>query len=483
MTKGKKRLRKKDIGLPQNFQHQFHMTYDNRVGNFVGVPPQWKKFLGKEFERPQPIIDPMYVTDIEPGTLVLQSQSSSKINHIPNPGRINIARSNSLRQLSIKNKIKEETKVNDVSQEQKNESIDFDRNQASYKSLPKNIYSTQRKEYLDSKRSNDLVDSRIEHNSSKPNISNDTQSVLPRDDVFISHDEFREALELVVCRDDPKLFFENFVKIGEGSTGIVCIAKDKRSGKQVAVKKMDLKKQQRRELLFNEVVTMKNYRHLNIIELYDAYLVGDELWVVMEYLDGGALTDIVTYKRLKEEEIAYFSKSCLKGLEYLHSQGVIHRDIKSDSILMSKDGQVKISDFGFCAQISNEIPKRKSLVGTPYWMAPEIISRDSYGTEVDIWSFGVMVVEMVDSEPPYFSETPLLAMKKIRDQDAPQVKDIEKISPQLKSFIESCLQKDPLQRSSASDLLKHPFLRNICSTANIVSLIKEYLHTEKNSSC
>ena len=256
MTKSKKRLRKKDIGQPENFQHQFHMTYDSRVGNFVGVPPQWKKFLGKEFERPQPIIDPMYVTDIEPGALVLQAQSGNKTNHIPNPGRINIARSNSLRQLSIKNKIKEEPKVsNDTSPAQTNESMQLDRNQASYKSLPKNIYSTQRKEYFDSKRSNDLVDSRIEHNTSTLITNDDSRSILPRDDVFISHDEFREALELVVCGDDPKHIFENFVKIGEGSTGIVCIAKDKRSGKQVAVKKMDLKKQQRRELLFNEVYT------------------------------------------------------------------------------------------------------------------------------------------------------------------------------------------------------------------------------------
>jgi serine/threonine protein kinase len=151
---------------------------------------------------------------------------------------------------------------------------------------------------------------------------------------------------------------------------------------------MDLRKQQRRELLFNEVVIMRDYHHPNIVETYSSFLVNDELWVVMEFLEGGALTDIVTHSRMDEEQIATVCKQCLKALTYLHSQGVIHRDIKSDSILLAADGRVKLSDFGFCAQVSQELPKRKSLVGTPYWMSPEVISRLPYGPEVDIWSLG-----------------------------------------------------------------------------------------------
>ncbi len=110
--------------------------------------------------------------------------------------------------------------------------------------------------------------------------------------------------------------------------------------------------------------------------------VDDELWVVMEYLEGGALTDIVTNTRMDEVSIATVCRQCLLALDFLHQQGVIHRDIKSDSILLSSDGRVKLSDFGFCAQISAELTKRRSLVGTPYWMAPEVISRLPYGTEV-----------------------------------------------------------------------------------------------------
>jgi p21-activated kinase 5 len=153
--------------------------------------------------------------------------------------------------------------------------------------------------------------------------------------------------------------------------------------RKVAVKKMDLRKQQRRELLFNEVVILRDYHHPNIVETYNSFLVNDELWVVMEYLEGGALTDIVTHSRMDEEQIATVCKQVLKALSYLHSQGVIHRDIKSDSILLASDGRVKLSDFGFCAQVSQELPKRKSLVGTPYWMSPEVISRLLYGPEVD----------------------------------------------------------------------------------------------------
>lgn len=156
---------------------------------------------------------------------------------------------------------------------------------------------------------------------------------------------------MVVSSKDPRENLERFVKIGEGSTGTVCIAHDRSTGRQVAVKKMDLRKQQRRELLFNEVVIMRDYHHPNIVEMFDSYLVDDELWVVMEFLEGGALTDIVTHARMDEEQIATVCKQCLKALAYLHSQGVIHRDIKSDSILLALDGRVKLSDFGFCAQV------------------------------------------------------------------------------------------------------------------------------------
>ncbi|KFV72382.1 Serine/threonine-protein kinase PAK 7, partial [Dryobates pubescens] len=292
----------------------------------------------------------------------------------------------------------------------------------------------------------------------------------------VSHEQFRAALQLVVSPGDPREYLDNFMKIGEGSTGIVCIATEKHTGKQVAVKKMDLRKQQRRELLFNEVVIMRDYHHENVVDMYSSYLVGDELWVVMEFLEGGALTDIVTHTRMNEEQIATVCLSVLRALSYLHTQGVIHRDIKSDSILLTSDGRIKLSDFGFCAQVSKEVPRRKSLVGTPYWMAPEVISRLPYSTEVDIWSLGIMVIEMIDGEPPYFNEPPLQAMRRIRDNLPPRVKDMHKVSSVLRGFLDSMLVREPLQRATAQELLRHPFLKLAGPPSCIVPLMRQHRH-------
>uniref|UniRef100_A0A3Q2DCR2 non-specific serine/threonine protein kinase n=1 Tax=Cyprinodon variegatus TaxID=28743 RepID=A0A3Q2DCR2_CYPVA len=289
----------------------------------------------------------------------------------------------------------------------------------------------------------------------------------------VSHEQFRAALQMVVDPGDPRTYLDHYIKIGEGSTGIVCIATVKTTGKLVAVKKMDLRKQQRRELLFNEVVIMRDYHHENVVEMYNSYLVGDELWVVMEFLEGGALTDIVTHTRMNEEQIATVCLSVLKALSVLHTQGVIHRDIKSDSILLTHDGRVKLSDFGFCAQVSKEVQRRKSLVGTPYWMAPELISRLPYGPEVDIWSLGIMVIEMVDGEPPYFNEPPLKAMKMIRDNLPPKLKNLHKVSPLLKGFLDRMLVREPAQRATADELLKHPFLSKAGPPSCIVPLMRQ----------
>uniref|UniRef100_F6ZWD5 non-specific serine/threonine protein kinase n=2 Tax=Equus TaxID=9789 RepID=F6ZWD5_HORSE len=247
----------------------------------------------------------------------------------------------------------------------------------------------------------------------------------------VSHEQFRAALQLVVDPGDPRSYLDNFIKIGEGSTGIVCIATVRSSGRLVAVKKMDLRKQQRRELLFNEVVIMRDYQHENVVEMYNSYLVGDELWVVMEFLEGGALTDIVTHTRMNEEQIAAVCLAVLQALSVLHAQGVIHRDIKSDSILLTHDGRV------------------------------------------DIWSLGVMVIEMVDGEPPYFNEPPLKAMKMIRDNLPPRLKNLHKVSPSLKGFLDRLLVRDPAQRATAAELLKHPFLAKAGPPASIVPLMRQ----------
>lgn len=185
--------------------------------------------------------------------------------------------------------------------------------------------------------------------------------------------------------------------------------------------------------------------------------------------------------RLNEEQIATVCEAVLQALAYLHAQGVIHRDIKSDSILLTLDGRVKLSDFGFCAQISKDVPKRKSLVGTPYWMAPEVISRSLYATEVDIWSLGIMVIEMVDGEPPYFSDSPVQAMKRLRDSPPPKLKNSYKVSPVLRDFLDRMLVRDPQERATAQELLDHPFLLQTGLPECLVPLIQ--LYRKQTSTC
>lgn len=284
-------------------------------------------------------------------------------------------------------------------------------------------------------------------------------------------DGVREALELIVDHDDPTSKYINPTLIGEGSTSKVYLATEKALDRQVAIKKMNITKQQRRELLINEVATMKYYKHPNIYKMYNSYLVDDELWLVLEYLEGGALTDIVTSISMTEEQIATVCVQCLQVLAYLHSEGIIHRDIKSDSILLANDGSIKVTDFGFCAQVSAQVPRRKSLVGTPYWLSPEIISRQPYGPEADIWSMGIMIMEMVDGEPPFYDRPPIQAMKKIRDMPPAKLHNHARVSPYLDNFLSRMLIKDPSQRATARELLQHPFLQQARPPSSLHPLI------------
>jgi p21-activated kinase 7 len=180
----------------------------------------------------------------------------------------------------------------------------------------------------------------------------------------LTHEQFLHALQLIVSFGDPRLQYINQVKIGEGSSSVIYLANDLKSSNQndnlVVIKKINFHKHKRIELLFNEVVIMKSNYHSNIVKMYASYLVDDELWIVMEYLSGGSLTDIVLKSRMNEVQIATVCKSVLTSLAFLHKEGIIHRDIKSDSILLTKDGKVKLTDFGFVTQ-ANSDSKKKSL--------------------------------------------------------------------------------------------------------------------------
>lgn len=302
-----------------------------------------------------------------------------------------------------------------------------------------------------------------------------TASTRPRRSAREETEAEKEAmrkLRIIVSKDDPKERFNFLKKIGQGASGSVFTAMDiKNNNRKVAVKQMKLANQPKKELIVNEILIMAQTKHKNVVEYIDSFLVDNDLWVVMELMDGGPLTDIVDETELDEDQIAAITKETLEGLAHLHSLKIIHRDIKSDNLLLAKTGHIKITDFGFCAKLANQSSKRATMVGTPYWMAPEIIKEMPYDAKVDIWSLGIMVIEMIEGAPPYLDEEPIRALYMISTHGKPALQEPNSISPELRSFLDAALEVDPEKRATAEELLKHPFLKMACGPEGLKDLL------------
>lgn len=294
--------------------------------------------------------------------------------------------------------------------------------------------------------------------------------------------------------DDPHKLFTRMERIGEGSCGNVYRAVDS-EGRFVALKKVRPENERDWKLYMFEVHVMQDqYDSENLVDCYDAFRCGQELWIVMEYVSAGTLADLLAGRRsfafsesqrskdgsedvgtfrMDESIIAYICREVLRGLDSLHSIRRVHRDIKGDNILLDMDGSVKIADFGFCAELSKWSGKRNTVVGTPFWMAPEVIRGSNYDTKVDIWSTGILAMECAEGKPPHLGVSPIRAMFLIATQGAPGLSNPSEWSSDLRDFISICCSLKAGDRPSAEQALGHAFIRKACSQADAAGFFNE----------
>ncbi|KAL2354270.1 serine/threonine-protein kinase 24 [Cryomyces antarcticus] len=284
---------------------------------------------------------------------------------------------------------------------------------------------------------------------------------------------------------DPETLYTKQSCIGGGSFGKVYKGVDKRTGESVAIKVIDVENAEDEvDDIIQEISILSGLHSPFITKYYGSYLKGSDLWIIMEFCSGGSCGDLLKPGLIPEEYITIIIRELLLGLEYLHNDGKLHRDIKAANILLGSNGQVKLADFGVSGQLSATMTKKNTFVGTPFWMAPEVIKQSGYDSKADIWSLGITALELANGEPPYSDIHPMKVLFLIPKNPPPVLEG--NFSRPFKDFVELCLRKDARERPTAKEMLKHPFVRRAKKTMYLTELIERHerwqaRHGNKNS--
>ena len=291
------------------------------------------------------------------------------------------------------------------------------------------------------------------------------QTELPSDLSF----DTALSVAIRVHKSDPLSHYSILDKLGEGVSSEVFLVQHKDSRNRFALKKVTPTSFQHKTQTFIEIGMIATSNNPNVISHYETYDFQDGLWIILEYMHYSLSGFIKSYE-LDEAEIALVVHEVLLALTHLHMQYRLHRDIKSDNILVSKYGDIKLCDFGYAAQLTTDKQNRTSIIGTANWMAPELIIGQQYDAKVDVWSLGIVLIELINGEPPFYDENPMKVLFKVVNEPAPFVEDA---SDCAKDFLSKCLVKDPSLRATSDDLLKHPFLERRATKEQLVRRINK----------
>jgi serine/threonine kinase 3 len=296
-----------------------------------------------------------------------------------------------------------------------------------------------------------------------------------------SKSELKKLSEESLTRQ-PEEVFDIICKLGEGSYGSVYKALHKESGQVLAIKQVPVDTDLQE--IIKEISIMQQCDSPYVVKYYGSYFKNTDLWIVMEYCGAGSVSDIMRLRKktLTEDEIATILSDTLKGLEYLHLRRKIHRDIKAGNILLNSEGHAKLADFGVAGQLTDTMAKRNTVIGTPFWMAPEVIQEIGYDCVADIWSLGITALEMAEGKPPYGDIHPMRAIFMIPTKPPPSFREPDKWSAEFIDFVSVCLVKNPEERANATDLLNHVFIGNAKVPSILNQMIQEAHEIRENQS-